>query len=271
MPQTAIMTMVFGQELADGRLTDIHMLEALSAMGYDGVELPTSRLFDNAGCLADYRAVLADAPLEVPCLDAVVNLVHRDATARQHAVDDLRRGIDAAAQLDAPLALVAGSRLSDGITPDEGRRMIAEGLSACTEHANAAGVTLAIEDFGVAPTLQCAANDCAAVLDGAPGTALVFDTGNFYFAGEDPLDNFERLAPRTRHVHVKDWRRSAKPEIADVAGVALGKGLIPNAALIKRFLAETDVPWFSVELGAPGARLEAARNDLHTLGTWLNA
>jgi sugar phosphate isomerase/epimerase len=171
--------------------------------------------------------------------------------------------------LECRLVLAAGSRLSGGITPAEGRKMTADGLNACMPLAEDAGVTLAIEDFGVAPTLQCAAKDCIEVMDSAPGVAFVFDTGNFYFADEDPLANFDALASRTCHVHLKDWVKSDRPQIADVAGAPLGEGIIPNREVVARFLESTHVDSYSLEVGATGDTLEATRRDLATLQRWL--
>ena len=269
MPKISVMAFVFGGAFAKGELTDIQMLEALETAGLDGVELPSNRLLEDSDRLAEYQAYLADSILTVNAIDGMCNFIAADAAGRQQGIDDLRASIDLAASLKCPIVLAAGSRLSGDITPDDGRRMTADGLSACLPMAQDAGITLAIEDFGVAPTLQCSAADCAAVLDMAPGVAYVFDTGNFYFAGEDAADNFDLLAKRTCHVHLKDWVKSDTPAIADVAGCPLGAGLVPNEAVLKRFLAETDVESYSLEVEAPGDKLEATRNDLATVRMWM--
>ncbi|MBN2311082.1 MAG: sugar phosphate isomerase/epimerase [Candidatus Hydrogenedentes bacterium] len=269
MPTISVMTFVFNRAIADGQLTHLGMLAALDEAGFDGVELPSTPLLDDPQLRGQYASFLAGSRLCVACIDGMCNFVAADAAARQRGVDALRAAIDLAALFECPIVLAAGSRLADGIGPDDGRAMIADGLNACLPAARDAGVTLAIEDFGVAPTLQCSAADCLAVLDAAPGLAFVFDTGNFYFAGEDPLPNFELLAPRTCHVHFKDWMKSDTPQIADVSGAALGAGLIPNRALLGRFQADTAVDSLSLEVGAPGPILDAVVHDLATLRSWL--
>ncbi|NIA14758.1 MAG: TIM barrel protein, partial [Nitrospiraceae bacterium] len=169
MAKISIMTMVFGGMLENGELSDVEMLRALETMGYDGVELTAGRIQQLPDGLAVYKAYLADSRLDAPCLDVGCNLVGEDAASRQAGIDALRAGIELAAELGCRVALGAGSRLSGSITPEGGRRMTADGLNACMEEAQAAGVTLAIEDFGVAPRLQCVAADCAAILDAVPG------------------------------------------------------------------------------------------------------
>ena len=235
----SVMTFAFSGAIDKGLLTDTAMMENLEAIGMDGIEPASGRLLENPKRLAEYRAYLRDSRLKVTCLDAICSLVTADAAHRQRSIDEIRASIDLAAELGCPVVLAAGSKLRDGIAPAEGRGMIADALSQCVPHAQQAGVTLAIEDFGIGPTLQCAAADCLEVLDAAPGLEFVFDTGNFYLAGEDPLDNFERLAPRTCHVHIKDWRKSDAPVIADVAESPIGAGLVPNDQLVRRFVERT--------------------------------
>jgi len=269
VPKISVMTFVFGGAIGKDELTDMGMLEALEAAGLDGVELPSNRLLEDSNRLAEYKSYLASSRLTVNCIDGMCNFIAEDTAGRQQGIDDLRASIDLAGSLECPIVLAAGSRLSGDITPDDGRRMTADGLSACLPMAQDAGITLAIEDFGVAPTLQCSAADCAAVLDIAPGVAFVFDTRNFYFAGEDAADNFDLLAARTCHVHLKDWIKSDTPAIAEVAGCPLGTGLVQNEAVLKRFLAETKVESYSLEVEAPGDKLDGTRNDLATVRMWM--
>ena len=271
MPKISIMTMVFGGYLAEGRVSDIEMLDALETMGFDGVEIPAGRILAQPALLRTYRSRMAGSRLYVSAIDAGCNLIGSDQAARDAGIEALSAAIDIAQALDCSLVLAAGSRLSAGIAPGDGRRMIADGLRACLPAAHAAGATLAIENFGVAPTLQCAGAHCLEVLDAVSELAFVFDTGNFYFCGEDPLANIELLAHRTRHMHIKDWVKSERPEIADVAGASLGTGFIPNQEVVRRFLALGTVDSFSIELGAPGDKFEAARHDLDTVRQWIES
>ncbi|MDQ1257809.1 MAG: hypothetical protein QG656_2415 [Candidatus Hydrogenedentes bacterium] len=260
--------MVFGGALAKKTLTDVQMLDALDNAGFDGVELPSTGFVGQPERIKEYRDYLKGSRLRVTCIDGMCNFVSRDPAVRAQGADALREAIDMAVSLDCPLVLAAGSRLSGDIAPSEGRQMTADGLNACMDEAKEAGVALGIEDFGIAPTLQCAARDCAAILDAAPGLVFVFDTGNFYFAGEDPLQNLAALGHRTRHVHFKDWVKSDTPQIADVSGALLGEGIIPNAELARRFKAQ-GVTSFSLECGGPGEILDVAKKDIETLRGWL--
>ena len=273
MPKISLMTMVLGSLPA----TDV--LATLARKGFDGVELPSTPFIERPGLVTSYQAVLEDTKLLVTCMDGSCNFVAATPADRRKGVDALLKAIEVAAQFKCPLVLAAGSHLSDGISPADGRGMIINGLQACMSTAREMQITLAIENFGVAPTLQCAASDCLEILDTVPGLAFVFDTGNFYFCQEDPLVNMKRLASKTRHVHVKDWIRSDTPDIADVAGAALGTGIIPNEQIVRWFAEDQKgarkasappLDSFSLEVGAPGDKLEAAKKDFDVLRRWLD-
>ena len=268
-PKISIMTMVFGGALADGTLTDASMLARLEKIGLDGVELPSGCFLDEPKRRKIYATYLAGSRLRVTCIDGICNFIAEDEKSRARGIDALHAAIELAWGFNCPLVLAAGSRLSGDITPRNGRRMIIDGLQACLAAAQHANVTLAIEDFGMEPTLQCSAKDCIEILEAVPELDFVFDTGNFYFRGEDPLANVALLGDRTCHVHFKDWVKSARPEIADVAGAPLGTGIIPNEELVSRFVDLGTVDSFSLEVAAPGDKFEAAHNDLVTLRKWL--
>jgi len=266
MAKISIMTMVFGGHLDQGQMTDTAMLAALEEMGYTAVEVPFSQLENR---IEDYKTALAQTGLKLDCIDGICNFISREPQQREAAVRTLDAAIEAAVQLGCPLVLAAGSNLAGDISPDEGRQMVIDGMHVCMTAANELGITLAIEDFGVAPRLQCCAADCLAVLDAVPGLKFVFDTGNFYFRQEDPLNNLPLFAERICHVHLKDWIKSDKPDIADVAGAALGTGFIPNADLVEKLVRGGYAGDFSVELGAPGDKMEGARRDVATVKGWL--
>jgi sugar phosphate isomerase/epimerase len=261
--------MVFGGALTDGTLTDASMLARLEKIGLDGVELPSGCFLDEPKRRKIYATYLAGSRLRVTCIDGICNFIAEDEKSRVRGIDALHAAIELAWGFNCPLVLAAGSRLSGDITSQDGRRMIIDGLQACLAAAQQANVTLAIEDFGMEPTLQCSAEDCLEILQAVPELDFVFDTGNFYFRGEDPLANVALLGDRTSHVHFKDWVRSAKPEIADVAGAPLGTGIIPNEELVSRFVDLGTVDSFSLEVGAPEDKFKAAHDDLLTLRKWL--
>ena len=258
---------VFDDVLNAGILSDTEMLDGIAAIGYNGVELPSYRVLKSPETKMTYRRYLNNSPLKVTCIDAIGDFVNHPCEASK----TVQSAIDLAVQLSAPIVLTAGNRLAPGIVPAEGRRKTIVALAHCITHAQEAGVLLAIENFGIEPALQCAAQDCYEVLQGVPGLRFVFDTGNFYFAGEDPVPNVDVFLKRVCHVHLKDWAKSETPTIADVTGSPLGTGLIPNEQILKLLQHESGIRSYSVEVGhSNGDKLEAARADWRAAKQWLS-
>ena len=268
---TSIMTMLFGGALQEEAFTDTGMLEFLEQAGFAGVELDHRRFDGRPEILDTYIRYLADSPLEVVCLDGIADLALPEGPARQKEIDALRRAIESAHRLSCPCLLAAGSRLPEGLAPEQARGQIAEALRSCMPEADQAGVTLCIENFGIEPRLQCAAADCIEVIEAVPGLQFAFDTGNFYFAGESADQNLALLQEKICHVHIKDWVKSDAPDIADLAGTPLGAGIIPNPKIIRDLLANGYTGAFSLELTAHGALMQTVPADLAALKLWLDS
>lgn len=131
---------------------------------------------------------------------------------RQAAIDDNRRAIDEAAALGAPLVvLVCGA--VPGLSLEDSRRQIRDGIAACLPHAAAAGVKLAIEplhpmyagDRSAVNTLA-QANDMAQELD-SPWVGVAVDVYHLWW---DPdLQTQIRRCGENGHLlafHLCDWK-----------------------------------------------------------------
>lgn len=81
---------------------------------------------------------------------------------------------------------------------------------------------------------------------------VCLDTGNALAVGEDPIDFAETVAPRVRHVHLKDYRAQWTDEGYRLIRCAVGDGAIPFAQIAARF-ADREVT-AAIEPGALAAR-----------------
>ncbi|MEQ9825435.1 MAG: sugar phosphate isomerase/epimerase family protein [Puniceicoccaceae bacterium] len=94
--------------------------------------------------LAESKQILDDSGLEVVSLCRGGFFPAHTLADRQKAIDENKAIIDEAAAIGAPLiVLVVGA--VPGIPLVEARKQIRDGIAACLEHAQAAGVKLAIE------------------------------------------------------------------------------------------------------------------------------
>jgi sugar phosphate isomerase/epimerase len=71
---------------------------------------------------------------------------------------------------------------------------------------------------------------------------VVFDTGNFLFAGEDALASYAHFRDRIGHVHLKD---RVAPD--DMHCVPAGSGCIPIADIVRDLVASGYAGWLTVE------------------------
>lgn len=270
MPKFAVMTFMFKQWWLDGRMDHEKMLAGFAAAGAGGVE-PFHRDFtEDPGLLPRYRRALADNGLRVAAVDVICNLVYGDAARKREGCENLRTGLEIARELGADIAHVAGHRLVDGVSPADGRKMIAEGLAEAAEIARAGNMVLAIENFNPSPDLICSAADCLEVMRLSGGTVkFVLDTGNFIAVGERADEKFAEIADEIRHCHFKDFISDPAAK-GGYRGCDLGAGEIPNARVAALLVGRGYGGWVALETCPRGDLdpVSAVRMEMPRLKSW---
>jgi sugar phosphate isomerase/epimerase len=237
----------------DGILGPRELLARLAAHGAGGVEVCADDFLGDPALARQHHAWLAETGLQLVAVDVLANLVHRGARARQAAVDALRRGLDVCVEQGAPVAHCVGSRLTDGVPPADGRKMIADLLAEQYDpYTSRHGVTLAIENYGLEPELICRRTDCLDVLQRAGNRVrLVFDTGNFIAVGERAEENLEACLEWIVMCHVKDWTANTRPATAEAPAFfeasRLGEGVIDNPRVAAMLVERGFNGWVSLE------------------------
>jgi 3-oxoisoapionate decarboxylase len=133
-------------------------------------------------------------------------------------------------------------------------------LVAEAPRAEAAGLDLGLEDhqdLGSEELLELA--DAA-----GENVGIVFDTGNPFAVGEDPVAFAERTAHRIRHVHLKDYRAQFTDEGVRLVRCAIGDGCVPLAELV----ALLDARDLSVTASLEPAALDARHIRFFTPEWW---
>lgn len=158
---------------------------------------------------------------------------------------------------------IGGTLVRLGLTPVlEGSRaawgprwpaMIAHAKDTLAREAPRAadcGVAIAIEDhqdFG--------SEELVAMAEAAgPNVGVVFDTGNPFAVGEDPVAFARRAAHRIRHVHLKDYRARFTDEGYRLVRCAVGDGAVPFDEIVAVLSPHHDSLTASIEPGALDAR-----------------
>jgi sugar phosphate isomerase/epimerase len=120
-------------------------------------------------------------------------------------------------------------------------------LAHIAPRAAAAGVSVAIEnhqDFTSSELIELCAEAGEAV-------GITLDTGNSFPVAEAPLDFARTVAPRVRHVHLKDYRVQFTGEGYRLVRCAIGDGAVPFSELVEILGRDLTA---SIEPGALAAR-----------------
>ena len=199
--------------------------------GYQGVEfrglmgeldLTINPVWNTPQRAADVKRQFATAGIHICNLGASAQLHHADAAKRTQHLNEARRYIDLAHQLDCPFVRVFPDQLPPNQPRQQTLDLISSGLLDLGAYAKGSGVTVLLESHGeltrselLLPLMQQASH---------PNVGLIWDIVNMWVdAREAPADVYRMLAPYVRHVHVKDaLLKMGKPQY-----VPVGQGEAP--------------------------------------------
>lgn len=183
-------------------LTLSDFIDDCAAMGLDGTEL-TSYYFPQP---PDNRYIRS---LKRQCfllgLDVSGTAVGNDfgfppGQRRTQQIEDVKRWIERAEVLGAPVIRVFAGHAKDGVDPQQTHRLIVEGLEECCEYAGHRGIHLALENHGGPTSTAEGILELVRDVD-SPWFGVNLDTGNFH--SEDIYADLARVAPYAINVQVK--------------------------------------------------------------------
>lgn len=184
----------------------------------------------------------------------------------QQPGETLARPIQVAARIGAPLVRMHLTPVLEGARAQWGSRWMdmvrhaTATLAVEARRARDAGISLGIEDhqdFGSEELVEM--SEAA-----GPNVGVVFDTGNPFAVGEDPVAFARRAGPRIVHVHLKDYRAQFTAEGYRLVRCAVGDGAVPFGELTKILAEHHASLTASIEPGA----LEARHIRLFTRDWW---
>lgn len=166
-----------------------------------------------------------DCSLNLPSLDH--NLASPWPWVRDFSIDQFKRTIDLASDLEIPIVVVVPGRLSPLVPASMEHRTAF--LRGCIErllpYAQSRGVKLAIENVPMAAFPDAASLGAFVRSVGSPDVGVCYDVANAHFFGEEPAAGLRALADLVHVVHVSDttrrvWRHDP-----------IGKGDVPFAEI----------------------------------------
>jgi sugar phosphate isomerase/epimerase len=246
MIKYAVMTFMYNGWVNSDDGSHEELIKILGESGAEGIEAFANHFMENDALLKLYQQEMKSNGLKMPVMDLLANLACSDKKQRDEAYERMRMGIDICDALDTEIVHVAGCSLVEGVSPEDGRKLIAEGLSEFVDDVEKRGMTLAIENYCPSPTLICSASDCLEILDLTGNRVkFVFDNGNFEASGEYAEDNFEQLIDRTCHFHFKDFK--AVDDLKACNGAYFGQGRIKNRKMAQAIKKSNYSGWVALE------------------------
>ncbi len=150
--------------------------------------------------------------------------------------------------------ILEGARAKHGAKWQAMIKHARETLNREARKAADAGLQVVIEnhqDFG--------SDELMAFADEAgPNVGIAMDTGNAFAVAEDPVAFAKRVAPRIKHVHLKDYVSQFTSEGFRLIRCAIGDGCVPLREIAEVFEPRTSEPrpalTASIEVGALDVR-----------------
>ena len=246
MIKFAVMTFMYAGWVKSENGSHEELIRILAESRADGMEAFCNIFMGNDKLLKLYQKKLQANELKMPVMDLITNLASADKKERAEAYEKMRMGIDICDSLGTEIIHIAGCKLPEGVSPEDGRKLIAEGLNDFVDEVEKRGMILAFENFDPSPNLICSAADCLDILEKTNHRVkFVFDTGNFEAAGEHAEDCFESLFPHTCHFHFKDFVSDDSPR--GYRGTHFGQGMIKNREIAQAIRNSNYNGWVALE------------------------
>jgi sugar phosphate isomerase/epimerase len=221
----------------------------------DGVELLDFFYKDVENERAAALKALEETGLPCPIFSVAQNFAKPTAEEREAMLNKIKFGVDEAGRFGAKVVRVFAGDVSEGITFDQAREWIVEGLSKASEYANAKGVKLALENHG---KLAGRGDQVRGIIEdvrkrsGVNALGANPDTGNFLLVNQPSHEAIKEVAALANMVHFKDFKEDPTGEYVALdgtkyVGTAIGEGIVDLHACIDILKYAGFDGWLSME------------------------
>jgi sugar phosphate isomerase/epimerase len=186
-----------------GEMSVEQFLEYASANRYDAVELLDYFWRKEKGEVEQARSLADGLGMPIGAYAIGNDFAHADAQARKQAAASVKRGVDNAVRLGAPLVRIFGGSPKPGVDYEHFKSWLLESLGECVEYAGENNINLAMENHGLLSGKSAQVLEIIRAVN-SPFFGATADLGNFLLVDEDPLQAVKALAPHVLHVHCKD-------------------------------------------------------------------
>jgi sugar phosphate isomerase/epimerase len=251
----------FFPQIINGQMSIAEWARIGREVGLDAIDLSVLFLQSlEPAYLQRVRNEIESEGMRVLMVTSYPDFTHPDPAERARQIERERAYIEAVGRLGGAMIRVTAGQAHPTLKEEDGLRWALEGLKACEEAGERAGVKLVLENHGKPGCWQYADFDqpthiFLALAEGIKDTTIGinFDTANPIAYGDDPLPILEKVVDQVVSIHAAD---------TDTRGalnhVLLGTGLVPFKALFSYLKQASFHRWICMEensrLGQQGVR-----------------
>jgi len=210
------------------------IVEAAKRYGYEGVEFRLSvnhahgvEIDTDKEQRSLVRRIFRDNGLTIACLASGVRFSSADENERRKMVEQAKKEIELAADLECSCIRVFGGNLPQNVSREDAHRYIADCLRELGEFAAPHRVFVCLETHDAFSQAKHATE--VVKLADHPNVAIVWDIRHPLAHGETMQEAFEYVKPFVKHCHIGDRKRvDGKWQFAHI-----GDGEIPVGEAIK--------------------------------------
>lgn len=231
----ALMTYTFARQgwKKDGRFDLAGMCRVGRGLGIDGVDIVSHSFSPLDPALI--RKTVEDHGQKVVCYTCFPKLNKPTPEQRAPGIEEVKKAVEIAKILGTDKIMIHTPG-DHGTSADECRSNWIHGLQEALPLARAAGLSVCIESIMGSPLAK--SREMLQAVRTVPGLKLVFDQGNVFGSGEEPLLFLGACKDHVVHVHFKDgrWREETTKEgkrTRHYSNELIGEGAIDHAAILR--------------------------------------
>ncbi len=261
-------------DFAAHRMKLVDWFRLAGALRLDGADISVAHLESlEPTYLQELRTAATAHGIVIAMLVTYADFVFPNPADRAASLEQVKRQIEAAAHLGAPLIRLTAGQARPGVTDREGLAWVVEGLSQAAAYARSHDVQAVYENHtrgAVWPWndfTQPAARFLA-VVEATRGSelGLLFDTANNLVLYDDPVPILAVIRERVTAVHLADIRGAGafQPTV-------VGTGVSPHVTLMAMLVKAGFDGWISVEEASLTGRSGLERGLRHADQVWAAA
>jgi len=187
--------------------------------------------------IKEVKTIMDDYGLLTSCYTFFADLNFPDKKNALNGMDDFKRSIDEACELDCNIVMMPISGKPE-FDRDTQRKQITDNLNEVIDFAKKANVIVTVENFDNINAPFITSDDMIKGYNMCPDLFVTYDSGNMLIANEDSCESFEKSKHLVKFMHFKDFKSCASSDRLCFDGsyiepALIGNGLIDYPKLVK--------------------------------------